>query len=234
MTRLVARGPGSPATAYSVKNKGNKRGEIYLYGSIGQSFWGDGVSANQFAKDLKALGSVDTIDLRLNSDGGVVTDARAMYNLLVEHKATVNVHIDGLAASAASFLAMAGNTINIAEGGFFMIHNARGMAIGEAKDFRHMADVLETVNRTILDTYVARTGQKRADVEKWMNAETWFTGAEAVEKGFATSMTENMQVAACVNPAHAWVNRAKLPKELRPNRAAAMANLESAIKGMRA
>jgi ATP-dependent Clp protease, protease subunit len=205
-----------------MKNKGNKTGEIWLYGTIGESFWGDGVSANQFRKDLAALGDVSSIDLRINSDGGVVTEARAMYNLLVQHKATINVHIDGIAASAASFLAMAGDTISIAEGGFFMIHNARGFAMGEAKDFEHMAEVLRTVNATITDTYVARTGIKRADITKWMDAETWFTGKEAVAKGFATEVVDNMAVAACVDPTHTWLNQAKLPKELRPNRVAAM------------
>lgn len=220
---IWARNPKQFATEFRAKRASAKKGEVYLYGSIGQSWWGEGVSAKQFLDELKKLGNVDEIDLYLNSDGGVVTEARAMYNRLVEHQARVTVHIDGIAASAASFLAMAGDEIIIAESAFFMIHNARGVAIGEAKDLRQMADTMDTVNRTIVDTYAARTGQKRADLQKWMDAETYFTGKEAVEKGFATSMTANKgQVAACLTP---WTNMAKLPLDLRPNRAKAVAIL---------
>jgi ATP-dependent protease ClpP protease subunit len=106
-------------------------GEIYLY-----DWFGDGVTAKQFADDLKALGNVKTIDLRINSEGGSVFDGKAMYSLLNEHKAKIIVHIDGLAASAASFVAMAGDEIEIAEGGFVMIHNAYMVAMGDARELR--------------------------------------------------------------------------------------------------
>jgi len=209
---------------YRMLNKSNDRGEIWLYGSIGADWFGDGVTAKQFADDLKKLGTVNAIDLRINSDGGVVTDARAMYNLLVEHKAKVNVHIDGIAASAASFLAMAGDTIEIAEGGFVMVHNARGVTIGDAGDHERMGGVLRQVNQTIIDTYVARTKRDAKQVKKWMDAETWFTGKEAVANGFADKIVENMKVAASL--AHPEMFR-NLPAALRPNRARAAAAIES-------
>lgn len=205
---------------YRMVNKAKDRGEIWLYGPIGIDFFGDGVTAKTFAEDLKKLGAVNVIDLRINSDGGVVTDARAMYNLLVEHKARINVHIDGIAASAASFIAMAGDEITIAEGGFVMIHNARGVTIGEAKDHRQMAEVLDKVNDTILQTYVARTKIEAKKIKKWMDDETWFTGAEAVQNGFADKMTENMRVAASIR--HEFK---KLPTALLPRRSAAVAKL---------
>lgn len=221
------------ATEFTAKKTSTKKGEITLYGTIGESWWGDGVSAKKFTDELKKLGAVDEIDLFLNSDGGVVTEARTMYNRLVEHQAKVRVHIDGIAASAASFLAMAGDEIIIAEGAFFMIHNARGVAVGQAADMRRMADVLETVNRTIVDTYAARTGNKSTDLKKWMDAETYFTGKEALDKGFATSMTSNKgQVAACVTPWLVNVCGKTLPIPLRPNRARAAAILAEARKGM--
>lgn len=221
--KVVSLKPKIAATQFTAKKTTAKRGEMYLYGTIGQSWWGDGVSAKQFADELKKLGDIEDLDLYLNSDGGVVTEARSMYNRLVEHKAKVTVHVDGIAASSASFLAMAGDVINIAEGGFFMIHNARGMAFGEAEELEKMAAVLRTVNRTIVETYAARTGQKRADLEKWMAAETWFTGAEAVDKGFATAMVSNKTVAACnINP---MMNFRHVPRDLRPNRAKAVAAL---------
>lgn len=208
---------------YRMLNKGNDRGEVWLYGIIGMDWFGDGVTAKQFADDLKKLGKVQTIDLRINSDGGVVTDARAIYNLLVEHPATVITHIDGIAASAASFVAMAGKEIEIAEGGFVMIHNARGVTIGEAEDHRRMAGVLDQVNQTIVDTYAARTKQEPKKLKKWMDEETWFTGKEAVANGFADRIVENMKVAASLQHSSMFKN---LPIVLRTNRAAAVAALD--------
>lgn len=210
------------ASEYRMVNKAKDRGEIWLYGPIGMDFFGDGVTAKTFAEDLKKLGAVQTIDLRINSDGGVVTDARAMYNMLVEHKARINVHIDGIAASAASFLAMAGDEITISEGGFVMIHNARGVTIGEAKDHRQMADILEKVNDTILQTYAARTKVDAKQIKKWMDDETWFTGTEAVANRFADKMTENKRVAASIRTPELFNH---LPAALLPKRSAAVAKL---------
>lgn len=215
--------PAKAAGGYRMVNRSKDRGEIYVYGTIGVDWFGEGVTAKQFADDLKKLGAVSTIDLRINSDGGVVTDARAMYNLLVEHKAKVITHVDGIAASAASFLAMAGTEIEIAEGAFFMIHNARMMAYGEAEDFEQAATVLRTVNDTIRKTYAARTGQPVDKLKNWMDAETWFTGAEAVQHGFATRIVENMRVAASLHRADQFVN---IPAVLRPRRAAALALID--------
>jgi len=216
--QLKPRSPAAPASSYRMRAKSKDEGEIWLYDIIGESFWGGGISAKRFADDLKALGDVKRIDLRINSDGGVVTEARAMYNLLREHKAKVTVHVDGIAASAASFVAMAGNSIEIAEGGFIMIHNARMVAIGEAKDLRHAADILETVNGTIRDTYVARTSQTAEQVTAWMDGETWFTGTEAVKHGFADKIVENLAAAAAISDPSRFKN---LPAALRPNRAKA-------------
>jgi len=210
--------PAKAASGYRMRAKNKNEGEIYLYGLIGRDFWGDGISAKQFADDLKALGNVSRIDLRINSDGGFVDDARAMYNLLRDHKATIAVHIDGIAASAASFIAMAGNTIEIAEGGFVMIHNARMGVVGEARDLRQAADILDMVNGTIRDTYVARTRQSAEQVTAWMDAETWFTGTEAVKHGFADKIVENLAAAAAISDPSRFKN---LPTALRPNRAKA-------------
>lgn len=210
---------------YRMLNKGSDRGEIWLYGIIGMDWFGDGVTAKQFADDLKKLGNVATIDLRINSDGGVVTDARAMYNLLVEHKAKVVTHIDGIAASAASFVAMAGEEILIAEGGFVMIHEARGITIGSAEDHRRMAGVLDNMNQTIVDTYVARTKQDEKKIKKWMADETWFNGREAMENGFADRIVENMKVAA-YSPSRLSAAYRHMPAALRTNRAAGLAALD--------
>lgn len=180
---------------YSVKAKGNASAEIYIYEDVGEGWFG-GVTAKQFAADLKALGSVQTIDVRINSAGGDVFDGLAIYRQLVDHPAKVVSHIDGFAASIASIIAMAGDEIRISEAGFVMIHDAWGIAVGNSADMRQMADVLETTSGSLTDVYVARTSRDRSQVRSWMEAETWFTGAEAVENGFADTMDANLKVAA--------------------------------------
>jgi ATP-dependent protease ClpP protease subunit len=214
----------SKITARIVTDAKDKRGEIVIYGTIGMDWFGDGITAKSFAKELKGLGEVDAIDLRINSEGGAVHDARAIYNLLVQHKARVDVHVDSLAASAASFIAMAGDTIEIAESGFFMIHNARMVAAGTADDFDAAANFLRTVNRTIADTYTARTGNNADKIKKWMDAETWFTGQEALDAGFATSIVENKTAAAKITVDPVF-NYAHVPAALRVNRSRALALL---------
>lgn len=210
-----------------VVDAAKKRGEIFLYGTIGMDWFGDGITAKSFEKELKSLGTVETIDLHINSEGGAVHDARAIYNLLNQHKARIDVHIDSLAASAASFIAMVGDSITIAESGFFMIHNARMFAGGTAEDFEAAAKFLRTVNRTIADTYVARTGTSADKVKKWMDAETWFTGQEALDAGFATAIVKNKtaedaKARIAIDPVFAY---AHTPAAFRANRSRAMALL---------
>lgn len=191
------------------------RGEVYLYGPIGASWFGEGVTAKQFAKDLKALGSVQTIDLRINSEGGSVTEAEAIHTHLVEHSARVIVHIDGMAASAASFIAMAGDEIQIADSGFVMIHEARMMEYGTADDFRRYADLLDRTDDKIVKKYVSRTKNADKKIRDWMKAETWFIGKEAVDNGFADRVVENLKVAATIADPSKYRN---LPAALQPNR----------------
>jgi ATP-dependent Clp protease protease subunit len=214
-------------SGYRVVARGADRAEIYLYGVIGADWFGEGITAKKFADDLKSLGNVKTIDLRINSEGGSVFDGKAMYSLLVEHKAKIVTHIDGLAASAASFIAMAGDEIEIAEGGFVMIHNAWTMAVGDSHEMRRTADLLDTVNSTILDVYVARTKGDKGALAKMMDDETWLTADEAVKQGFATKMVGNLKVAASVsNPSRFK----KLPTALLPKRAAAAAQIAALRK----
>jgi ATP-dependent Clp protease, protease subunit len=211
-------------SGYRVIAKGNDAAEIYIYGAIGGDFFGDGITAKMVADDLKALGKVKSIDVRINSEGGNVFDGKAIYALLVENKATINVKIDGLAASAASFIAMAGNKIEISEGAFVMIHDAYGVSFGRAEEMRAYADLLDTVNSTIRDVYVSRTKQSDKQINTWMKDETWFTAKDAVANGFADSMTENLKVAACLTHPDRFK---KLPSALLPRRAAAAAQLEA-------
>lgn len=214
------------ASTIRVVARGNQRAEIYVYGVIGGDWFGDGATAQKFSDDLKKIGNVSSIDLHIDSEGGSVKDAQAMYTLLVAHPATVNVHIDGWACSAASFLAMAGSDIAIGEGGMFMIHNARMSVYGQAEDLDRGAALLRTTNQTILQKYVDRTGLNAKKVKEWMDAETWFTGREAVDAGFCNRVVENLKVAASTTRD---VSRfTNVPQSLRPRRthaAAALANL---------
>jgi ATP-dependent Clp protease protease subunit len=189
---------GDIGNRYSMQSKGKSEAEIYIYGDVGDDWFG-GVTAKQFADDLKALGKVDKITLRINSAGGDVFQGLTIYRLLVDHPATIVANIDGLAASIASVIAMAATEINIAESGFLMIHNAWGFAIGNADDMRTMASLLDKTTGSIRDVYVARTGKNADQVKKWMDAETWFSAQDAVENGFATAISSNMKLAARVD-----------------------------------
>jgi ATP-dependent Clp endopeptidase proteolytic subunit ClpP len=213
----------SAAPGYRMQAK-KDRGEIYLYGPVGEDWFGMGVSAKVFADDLKKLGAVNSIDLRINSEGGDVFAGKAMYSLLKDHKAKVVVHIDGLAASAASFIAMAGDEIEIAEGAFVMIHDAYGGARGRAKDLRDYADLLDSVNASIVDTYVDRTKNDAATIKKWMDEETWMSGKDAVARGFADKLAASGKTKARASIANAAIYN-NLPAELRPNRMKALAAL---------
>jgi len=198
---------------YQFINKNANTAEIILYGPIGKDYFGDGISGSSFTKELKALGDVRNIDLRIDSPGGAITDARVIYSRLVEHKAKINVKIDGYAASAASWIAMAGDSIAISEGAFIMIHNARGMAFGEADELEKTAKLLRTMSDTIADTYVARTKIAKKKIVSWMNEETWFTGIQAVENGFADEMMPNKQLNNCCSWSEMFRNT---PRELLP------------------
>lgn len=160
---------------------------VYLHGVIG-GWWGD-IDATEFAKALAEI-TADTIHLRINSPGGDVMDARAMMTALRQHKAKVVAHVDGMAASAATGICMACDEVEITNGAFFMIHNAWTVAIGNKTDMRGTADILDKIDAGLVGDYTARTGQTAEQVAAWMDAETWFTAAEAVEHGFADRTVE--------------------------------------------
>lgn len=173
-----------------------KRGEVFIYDAIGKSYFDDGVSANSFAQALKEMGQVGALDIYINSPGGSVFEGLAIYNQIKRFDAKKVVHIDGIAASIASVIAMAGDEVRIAANGMFMIHDPWGMAMGNAKDMRKEADALDKIRDVLLDNYVARTGGKREEISDWMAAETWMNADEALERGFATAKVEEKQFSA--------------------------------------
>ena len=156
--------------------------EVFVYGIIGDS-WGDGVTATRFAADLRAI-TAPRIDLHLNSPGGSVFDGQAIHNALARHPATVTVFIDGLAASIASVIALAGEKIVMASNALFMIHDPSGGVWGSSADMRKMAEVLDKIKDTIVDQYAAKTGSPTDDLAQAMTDETWYTAQEALDAGF--------------------------------------------------
>lgn len=163
--------------------------ELLLYDEIG--FWG--VTAKDYVQALRGI-RASTLHLRINSPGGDVMDGVAIYNATREHAARVIVHIDGMAASIASVIALAGDEIRMAENAFYMIHDPWGITIGTATDHRKTADVLDKVEGVILDTYMKRAEAERDEVEAWMAEETWFTALEAKEAGFVDEVVETTPV----------------------------------------
>lgn len=174
----------------------NKTADIWIYDVIGDGLFG-GVGAKQFADDLKALGRLDTINVFINSPGGDVFQGLAIYNVLKRNAARVAVQIDGLAASIASVIAMAGEEIVIAGNGMMMIHDPWTCTCGNASEMREIAETLDKIGVQLRDTYVGRTQNSPDDIAEWMAAETWMTADEAVEKGFADSRSEELKIAAC-------------------------------------
>lgn len=177
--------------------------EIFLYDHIvsseDEAEWWGGVAPESFVKAVYAVDKDATIHLRINSPGGSVFAARAMEQALRDHKGKVIVHIDGLAASAATFIAMAGDEVIMAKGAMFMIHKAWTGMWGNANDLRKEADLLDKIDGTLADTYASKTGKDLGQIAAWMAEETWFTADEALEHGFATSIAETEAKASVWN-----------------------------------
>ena len=193
---------------------------ISIYDVIGYDWWtGEGVTMKRVAAALRSLGA-GPVTVNINSPGGDMFEGLAIYNLLREHKGEATVKVLGLAASAASIIAMAGDKVEIARAGFFMIHNCWVVASGNRHDLREFADWMEPFDASMADIYVARTGLKLADVQKQMDGETWIGGSSAVEQGFAYDLLASDQVgkseskasASAVRRVEAAIRAAGLPR----------------------
>jgi ATP-dependent protease ClpP protease subunit len=178
-------------TWYTIRARGTGA-EVLIYDEIGAY----GVSAKGFLAELGALPDGVPIDLRLNSPGGSVFDAVAIFNALTRHTGTITVWIDGIAASAASYVAMAGDEIVMPENAFLMIHDPSGIVMGTATDMRDMAATMDKIAGSMVRGYAARSGRSEEEIAALMAAETWFDAQDALAAGLATRIAEPVRIAA--------------------------------------
>jgi len=179
-------------TWFDIQNKADDETEIFIYDEIG----GWGIDAKEFIDEFRAI-KTNNITLRINSPGGSVFDGNAIYNVIAQSNKNVEVFIDGLAASMASVIALAGKKVYMPENGFFMIHNPWTVLAGDSKSLRKEADLLDKIRETISGIYQRVTGQTSEVVNEWMDDETWFTGKEAMKAGFITGLIPAIEVSQC-------------------------------------
>lgn len=193
---------------WNLKQTSTNNAELTLYGTISESsWWGDEVTPQQFADDLKALGDVEEIAVRINSGGGDVFAGLAIHTMLKRHAAKVTIYVDGLAASIASIIAMAGDKVVMPKGSMMMIHNPwTSVWGGDANDFRHTADVLDKIRDSLVSVYADKTQLDADEIKALLDAETWLTAEDAVEKGFADEVEDSTSIAASIKGKTAFVN----------------------------
>lgn len=173
---------------------GETDNSISIFDVIGYDWWtGEGVTSKRIAGALRQIGDCDVV-VNINSPGGDYFEGLAIYNLLREHQGRVTVKILGIAASAASVIAMAGDEVQIARAGFLMIHNAWVSTSGDRHQLRDTAEWLEPFDATAADIYAVRTGIDTVELATMLDKETWIGGADAVERGFADSLLSSDQV----------------------------------------
>lgn len=220
-------------TWFKIENKGSVA-EIWIYEQIGEDFWtGGGTTAKSFQQELSKI-KAGQIDLHINCPGGEVFDGVTIYNLLKQHPANVTTYIDGLAASIASVIALAGNQVKMADNALFMIHNPWGMTAGDSKEMRRMADTLDKVSGSISMAYKQKTGLEDNKITELMDAETWMTASEAKNFGFVDEITEELSIAAALKKFVPMMSAAKfkhIPEELKAEKLPPSAtDLERALR----
>ncbi|PTA87462.1 peptidase S14 [Kosakonia sp. H7A] len=215
--------PDLPASALERWNGGIRAASsndntISIFDVIGKDFWGDGVSASRIAGALRSMNGAD-VTVNINSPGGDMFEGLAIYNLLREYEGKVTVKVLGLAASAASIIAMAGDEVQIGRGAFLMIHNCWVVAMGNRHDLEKIATEMAPFDKAMADIYSARSGLKAVDIESMMDGETYIGGSEAVDKGFADSLlsadeisTEDESPAAALRKLDALLAKTNTPR----------------------
>lgn len=197
----------SPST---VINRAKSEATVYVYDAIGSWY---GIDPKEWVLDFVDI-TAKTIHLRINSPGGSVFDAQAMRTAIAQHPSRVIAHVDGMAASAATTLAIAAREVEMTDGATFMIHNAWGLCMGGAEDMEAYAASLRKCTANIVADYQRKTGQSAARIQKWMDDETWFTAAEALHHGFVDRIFVPGQTSNAADPDRARRERALALAEL--------------------
>ncbi len=176
---------------YDIQNKADNSADVYIFDEIGTY----GITAQEFITDIKDLKNTP-INLRINSLGGDVFDGMAMYNVIKRREAKTTVYIEGIAASIATIIALGADEVVMAENSLFMIHNAWGGSMGEAKDMRKTADTLDKITGELTDIYIKKTGLPYDSLAEMMDEETWLNAQEAFNYGFIDTISDSIKVAA--------------------------------------
>ncbi|WZX99677.1 head maturation protease, ClpP-related [Bacillus sp. FSL W7-1360] len=201
---------------WQFKAKADSAADLYLYEEIAS--WGGGYeahSAKSFKNELDQLGDIQTLNVFINSPGGDVFEGVAIYNMLKRHQAHVHVHVDGIAASVASVIAMAADTIHMPSNAMMMIHNAWMITAGDFNELRETANRLEKINESLIQCYVDRAGGALSEDElkQLLNEESWLSATECVDYGFCDTIEKAVDMAAFSK--QSLVGRYdKTPKEL--------------------
>lgn len=192
---------------WEFKNLVGDSADLNIYREISDNdWWGDSVTPQQFQKDLAAVGAVANLNIHINSLGGGVFAGHTISNLLRAHPANKTVYVDGIAASIASVIAMAGDKVVMQPGSMLMVHNPLNVIYGaySAEEMRGMADTLDKIRDSLVSVYEAKCGKSPEDIIEIMAAETWYTAAEAVEQGFADEVGTG--AVACANMSGSVLN----------------------------
>lgn len=223
---------------YTIRNRARaadepKSAEVLIYGDIGESWWGETVSAKDFVREVSAL-DVDELVVRINSVGGSVMDGIAIYNALKRHKATVKTINDGLAASIASLILMAGDEVEMAENALMMIHAPWGYAAGNAVDMREFADLLDTWAEAMATSYANKTGKDKSEILALLTdgVDHWYTAEQAMESGFVDATAPALALAASIDRAAIAARFKSMPAPgMQPAAAAALQPKETHMPG---
>ena len=188
--------------------KDKKSAEIVLYGSIGESWFGDSITAKQFSDEMKNLDpNVEEINVRINSPGGDCFDGITIYNRLKQHKAKIIVHIDGLAASIASIIALAGDEVIMGEGALYMVHLPWTFAMGNRMELDSTINSLMDVEEQMISIYSRKSKLSRSEVKKLLEAETWMDASEAIDKGFVDKKADEALPIAASAFDQKWIRK---------------------------
>lgn len=238
LSRVNAKLAAKPFTIQA-KKEDNTKAEIVIYADIGPAWWGDSVSAKSFSDELAKLpNTVSDITVRINSGGGDVFDGITIYNRLKQHKAKVTVIVDGLAASIASIIALAGDEIVMAEGAMMMIHKPWTWTAGNSNDFDEISRRLLEIEDQLVGIYSKRAkGLTRQEIKDLLKAETWMDANQAKEYGFVDKLIEETLPIAASALDKQWMNRpprkiaASLDKMVRDEADALQARINKVLNG---